>query len=486
MKSLLHGHIQMFIKFDRIEIEEWFEKNQRLVAWAAVFILFILLQDIYAVTDFPFDSGRYWKLSSLDSLLHFPKKILRGYFFAFVLLLPRSITEWAPLLGNWPYRLISSAVYSYVFVDLLPYFYMTVFGGRVSFLRRLIAPLLIALIFPGLIAYPLSDLPALSLMLGAIVCVLRSRQCATQLGRYCLLILSGFLAYGAYNTRTIFLFPVILFLASFAVVVFRSNSNRTKIAATAVFVLGMLIASVPQILINQQNHGTPSPLVRVISSHRSLYALQLQWGITVQRYETTIGDWSPRPGLRYRDLAGEHIFLDNHLGNPSLSVQDYFNLVWEHPLDFLGIYGRHVINGLDVRDGGAYPESPSSNKTGMAFFNFLVVFAGFTIILVAMITESRLSRRRTEQLFWAFLALLPVLTIIPGAIETRFFVAAHLAFYSAIAFGSDVATIMTMLKKRWLVAALAFGISASVFFAVADTSMASLDFTHPGAFTGGF
>lgn len=471
--------------FPPISATVWPAKRERLAAWIGACLLFLALHTAMDITEFPWDSGRYWFLGSFSTLMDFPK-VLRGYFFPFLLSPLHWLSHLVPALGNWPFRLGSSMTLAYVLAVVLPDFYISVFGGRVNFLRRLLVPLLTALLLPGLVVYPLSDLPAAALMLGTMACVLRAVTSTVSWRRYLLLALAGALAYGTYNTRTIYLFPAAILLVMLGTVVFRNFSLRVRGLCIGVFLLGAMVASVPQMLINHKNHGTYSPVLAVKPYRRSLFAMQLQWGMTVQRYETSIGDWSPRPGVRYMDAAGALIFDEEHLGNPSLTVGDYFSLVGRHPLQFLGIYGRHIVNGLDLRDGGAYPVDPTSQAYIRSSCNFLVVFAGLGLLLLVVARNPPRDGVSGQRWMWGFIALLPMLVIIPGAIEPRFFLPLHLAIYAVLAFNSDFAEISRLLKARWPVMLLAFGLSASLFFAVSESTMASMSFDHFNSHLGGW
>lgn len=466
------------------ELSAWLAKYQKLAALAGAFILFLVLHFMKDVTSFPYDAGDYWDLSALGTLLHFPDDI-RGYFYPALLALPRFLSDTFPVLGHAPYRVVSSAAFAYVFAVLLPDFYHSVFGGQLGFWRRLVVPALVAALFPGQIVYILSDIPALALMLGAIACILHSRQCGDRrLGRHAFLVLGGILAYGAYNTRTIYLFPLMLAIAAVALLVYRDRLLKIRALATAAFLIGMLIASTPQALINKEHHGVLSPAVIADSNGSSLFAKQLLWGITVQRYETFIG-WTPHGARRvYMDPDGAQLFDANKLGDTPFSVADYLRLVPKHPLDFLGIYGRHIVNGLDVRDGDEYLTQDSGDRNGLAAFNFLVVFSGLTLMLIALARNPPTDRRNAERLFWVFLVLLPVFAVIPGAIETRFFLPLDVAIYSTLAFGSDLSAIKALFKQQWPVLIVALGLSAAVFFSVSTATMASLNYNYPSIYRG--
>lgn len=474
-KQSVQGHRGL----DRPGASARLEEHQQLVALIAASILFILMQYAYDVTKFPYDAGDYWRLSSIRVLSDFPAEI-RGYFYPLLLAPARFLSDSFPVLAYAPYRVISSVAYAYVLTSLLPSFYATAFGGRMSFWRRMVVPMLVLVLFPGLIVYTLSDLPALALMLGAALCAMRSSgHVDRSVGRCFLLILGGVLAYGAYNTRTIYLFPVTLFIFGFANVVYRDYPARTKLTATGTLLLGIAIASTPQALINYKNHGVLSPGVITIMNGKSLFAQQLLWGIAVQRYETAIDKSVPSPRVFYADKAGEQLILSKGVDTATFTIDDYFRLVWNNPVDFMGIYGRHIVNGLDLRDGDSYTMVRSSEKSALAVFNFVIVFSGLAIILMAAATHPVVNKLVMQRLYWALVALLPVLAIIPGSIETRYFLALHIAIYCAIAFSSDIQAITDILRKHWFMAVMVIGISAAIFFSISMSTMASMQYNYP-------
>lgn len=108
------------------------------------------------------------------------------------------------------YRIYSSIIYAYAFTMILPYLYIRIFGGITTVLRRLIAPCIVLLLFPGIILYPLSDLPSFILMSCSIAALLSLKKISQlTMTQGVKIAVAGFLAYGAYNTRTIYLFPLI-------------------------------------------------------------------------------------------------------------------------------------------------------------------------------------------------------------------------------------------------------------------------------------
>jgi hypothetical protein len=453
---------------------EWLDKHQRIAALAACFVLFMALHHVADVQSFRWDAGSYWGLSSVSSLADFPAQG-RGYFYPLLLAPIRYVSDLNPGWGMFPYRIFSSAIYAYIFAIMLPTFYRAAFGGQVTFWRTLVVPVLISIIFPASIVYPLSDLPASCLMVGAILCGMRSVTSGNPAMRHALLFLCGMLIYGVYNTRTLYLFPAAALVIAVPLVLYRGQVVRLRVLAILVLLAGGCIAAIPQSLVNIKNRGEWTPMVMTTQGGESLFDRQLLWGIVAQRYETTLDPSAPKAAVVYSDPAGRLLVQSFHI-KPNFTVGDYLAYVASHPLDFAGIYGRHVINGLDVRDGGGYSAVLSSKRSGLAAFNFLVVFLGFAIMTTALFRHPPLGEANLIRLLLALLPLLPVLMIIPGAIETRFFLPLHLAIYSVMAFSADLRQIAGVFRRRWPVIVPAFALSASIFFAVSMSALSNIQY----------
>lgn len=444
--------------------------------------MFMLLHKVMGVAAFPFDSGLYWHLSNTFVLFDFPNTN-RGYFYPALLAPARYLSDGYVALGYFPFRLLSSVTYAYFFAILIPNFYLKIFGGRLSLLRRLITPLLITILLPGLITYPLSDLPALALMVGASASVLSSASTTLTLKRYALLVLAGLLAYGAYNTRTIYLFPAGLLTLAISLFIYNKDSFGAKTLTTLAFLFGAAVASIPQIAINAKNFDSLSPLVQT-GVHRSLFVNQLLWGITLQRYETSIDKTVPGPAVFYMDKAGEQLFKDNKIGSEPFELSSYIKLVVQNPMAFIGIYGRHIFNGLDLRDGEVYTIGQPGDRDGLALFNFFIIFSGFLIIIVNIAEKHRTLGKTLKTGFWAFLFLLPVIAIIPGAIETRFFLSLQMAIYCSLAFSCDPSALRKLLSKHWLLIGVALIVSATFFVSVSTSTMANQEYNFSDLYRG--
>ena len=80
------------------------------------------------------------------------------------------------------------------------------------------------------------------------------------------------------------------------------------------------------------------------------------------------------------------------------------------------------------------------------------------------------------------LLLLPVVAIVPGAIETRFFLPLHLLAYCVIAFHFDAAALRSCVKQHATVIVLILGVSGALFFAVSLSTMAQIRYAWPAQY----
>lgn len=467
------------------------EASERLRAFLVATAIFLFLHQHHDVQEFFWDAKDYWRLSDPSVFFHFAKEI-RGYVYPMLLLPAHLASNFLQSLEApaYPYRVYSAVAYGYLASNLLPDVYVRICGGHLNLVRRLIVPVLLAALLPGMIIYPLSDLPAFFLMIGALWAVLNALTANSSRYLGLMMLLAGMLATASYNSRTVYGLPVIaLFLASVAL---SGGDKNRRLLATVSFIAGVALVSLPQSVINASTRGSWSPAVTPQKSEKSLVALQLMWGITIQKYETTVDAAAVSPSRYYMDRSGEKIFAEEGLENSEVDVSTYISLVQRRPLEFAGIYGRHLVNGLDIRDGEVYIRSAGSSRNLAAFFNQLVLSLGALVLLIRyrrsatcssdVPTAGAAQGRRAASTWpvWLFVWLLPVLLILPGAVETRFFLPLHALVYCTIAFNLVPAELMRFVRQHWGVLTLAYVILLAMFFAVATNTASSMQpLIHP-------
>lgn len=444
------------------------EHKQKLYSFLLIFSVLFLTHQYYGVVEYPYDSSTYWNLSSPAFVAHFPD-IIRGYVYAYLLSPIHFLTDALNDTDHIIFRVGTSAVYAYLLTCPVANFFLRCFGGRLTFLRRIIFALLAIIVFPGLFLYPLSDMPAALALIVAIAFA----DCAGRKYWLALLVCSGAAASAAYNMRTIYLFAFIVLLLLIPFVFHRTRSLGERGLGMVAFLLGAFIIAAPQMAINKRIHQVATPLVFATVKGKSLMATQLYWGVTLQRYETYNGGDTPAPSLYYRDPAGIALrSIDESLFTDDPTISGYVSLVTKHPVQFLGIYGRHFINGIDVRDGLVYVTKPSVNKSVVSFLCYSLFFFS------ALIFCTRKTPRWVE---FAYLAplLIPVLAILPGAVETRFFMPLYLVLFGAVSTRFEWSAFLTLVKNHGLFIFSAYVLLAASFLAITTAAMASVSYSLP-------
>lgn len=444
--------------------------RSRLFTFTVTFLIFLILHEYKNILVFPYDSYEYWALSNPETFLNFPINI-RGYFYPLLLMPANYLSSIVGEYGIYIYRIYSSLIYSLVVSFILPNFYLKVFGGMISFIRITIVSLFITFFFPGIILYPLSDFPAF-IMLIIIITLIFSPNFNKYL--YVKIFIAGVLSYGVYNTRTIYLFPILLITILFPI--FLKCSKIIRIKLFFIFIIGFALSSVPQIIINKKNYNTLSPAVISNTNNKSLFALQLMWGITMQKYATYIITIDKGVGLYYMDTSGVQLFESEKLSPEKVSVKNYMNLVINNPMHFIGTYSRHIINGMDLRDGEVYVREQTNPRNLLSFLNFSIIFVGIWIFYIRYtfkkyaVLSSQFSKERLPAINYSFILFIvliaPVITIIPGAIETRFFLPCYILIYTTIAFNTSLTEFLNFTKKNFLRFLIIFLISFSLFSSI--------------------
>ena len=133
------------------------DRHQRVLACVLSFALLIGLHDYYDIAELAFDSAEYWDLARPSVIPVYASP--RGYFFPIMLLPLRALAD-LMLDSVTVIRVGMSLLYALALPLLVPAAFRRIFGGKVTFVRRMVPVVLLALLFPGLLLYPLTDLPA--------------------------------------------------------------------------------------------------------------------------------------------------------------------------------------------------------------------------------------------------------------------------------------------------------------------------------------
>ena len=414
----------------------------RLTVFAVVFAVSLLYATRANVTELYFDSKYYWKLSNviyengLDPIyiLRFPESV-RGYFFPVLIGYFRIFFHG---IAGW--RVLASLSMATCFSLSLPY---AVKGRGISSLkesvRTLLAYALFMWIWGDLMQYPLSDFIACFLLISAIAFL----RTVPQQQKTRLKILSGFIAgallYAAYNTRTTYLYSIIIVPATFVLI--NRKRTRTILITGLSMIFGMAFLSLPQCYINRHNGGSFSPLVNYDLIDNEVFK-----GLTTARYETYIGDFEvyPRSGLIFDDPAGWQIVQRENISEENFKLSRIFDLFLKYPLDMTGIYFRHLLSLLTT----VWRQIYITDIYGFDLLTILIsillwLTAGYGVLIQIKEQDINLN------VLWILAVCLPGLLQIFDEPELRFFLPLYLLCYDYVFVQIDWKKYLRALRANW-------------------------------------
>ncbi|MFD1470095.1 hypothetical protein ACFQ48_17840 [Hymenobacter caeli] len=376
----------------------------------------------------PFDAGEYWGLAATFfkpglrfSLLHYAAP-LRGYLGP-LLLVPGRVLCYAT---GWP-AVAGAQVLGVLWATLLfgvagPAAWAAATGRALRGGAWLLSVALGFVFWRGYFSYSLQDAPALALLLLALAALARPGWRWAALG--------GLLLAATLNLRPIYLASV---PGTLGWLWWRGRgAGRGPTAGRWVaLAAGAALVLLPQAAINYTHFGQATPLVLATDGGRlPLYLKKLNWGMTYQRYESSI-DPAHWGSAIFADPAGMRLMqaAPNGVFN---SYREYAWFAVRHPLAVGACCARHLFNGLDVWYPTPYPYRLHPLGLGAAqLLNYAVLALGLAQLL-------RRSRRAAPGpgAGWALLALgLPVALVIPTLMECRYLLPLHLLLLTAAADG---------------------------------------------------
>jgi hypothetical protein len=397
-----------------------------LIAFAITFLgAMVVALWLQGMKPFYYDSGTYWSLGKTFvrhgsfSLMNFYSP-LRGYLLPLIYRGLNGIAVGLAWHASTVVKLFNVLVFSLIGSWLVPRLAeMTWPGHPWGLIRRLFLGALLMVFWSGYLNYPLSDFPALMMLMLALVALDRPLSPVWML-------LSGAAAAAAVDMRPsyVLLVPVMVVLMVWGWLDRYDQVDRSRwgrVAASVALVVGLISISLPQSLSSQRHFRNWNPTPGTVAK---LSNLQLTSGLVLQRYETYVGAGHP-PEINFEDKTGQRL-LDEQTGATISSFGQYLGLIFKHPVAMAGVFGRHVINGLDQRYSTPYVEHLSGGS------NRFLRIAGFLLVFLALIRVIwPSSRRKLGAKRWRFPVALMVccLTSVPSAIEPRYLLPVYLLSY---------------------------------------------------------
>jgi len=436
--------------------------SNRYASIALRFMLSFLLIYIFLLVNnnlvFRWDAASYFWMSNIFvddygfSLSNFPVN-LRGAIFP-LMLMPFNMLAVAlgmqAEMGHWIMISTLSGLFSLAFPILFEDF------GRDKFIP--FSLILLLIFFFGVFLVPLADLISLYLLIFSLVFIkiaYKEIRISKRINYKPILLFffAGVFFYVAYNSRTIYQFAIIGIAIIFFVNIIVLPKKAYALIIALAFVVGFYLLASVQLYINMNNTDTFSiaPGGGIVYWHDlPLNIFQLQVGLELNFYETSLV-YGETPTFRYDNNSG--IQLINRYGIVR-SYSDYFRLIARYPFEMIGIYMRSLIMSLNPISGGGM----IYNRNG----RFILTIANWTILFFLMMYIKRsiidienfmLSLKETSMDFKnsilaLFAILLPVIFIIPGAMEERFAIGLWVVVYGMFAYVINIREEIYFFKQR--------------------------------------
>jgi len=396
-------------------------------SFLAVAFVYLLHLEVSGDDRFHSDALEYWQLGELFdrdghfSLLSYDSPH-RGYSLPLFNHGLQGISAASGLGELGLVRLTGALLAATLGVVVLPRLARLLFpSAAIGWGRVLLFNALIFLFWRGHFGFPLSDFPALLAVSVGLIALLRGTTAA--------FVVAG-IGFGlAANLRPAYLPAAIAALTAAALVPPPPRSWRRRGLALTLVLTGALLVSLPQMVINNHVRGTWSPLV---PSAREIGLLKLTEGLRSQRYETWVEtpDRYPDTKVYYRDPAGQRVLNEEDVSEIT-SFRQYAGIVLRHPDLMTGSYALHVVNGLDVWYPTPYVRDLEDRTVFLSWIQFTLVFVATARLFLPE------ARRRLGQISWIGVAVFvsPCLSAVPGGVEPRFFLPAHILVYMLVCFG---------------------------------------------------
>ena len=221
------------------------------------------------------------------------------------------------------------------------------------------------------------------------------------------------------------------------------------------FALGLFALASIQVFINMYHSNIFSLAPnggQVYHAGVSLNIFQLNTGLQVNFYETSVVEGEMH-GFRYINQTGK-LILD--IEGSIYSYSDYMRLLLKYPFEMIGMWMRSILMGLNPISGGGI----ILNRNG----RFTLTLANFTMLflLVSYIKRSIIDLKLKDfniilkqksiefknSVMSLMTIVLPIIFIIPGAVEERFLIGFWVLVYGLFLYVINIRQELRSMKKR--------------------------------------
>lgn len=441
-------------------------KYNEIIAFVVLFVGMFCILLVFGDTQLYYDDGLYWSLGkSYDWNSTNLNIAFRGYLLPLIFFIAYKVGMifGNEFIGLWLLSSITfSILHTVVFRRVTGMLGINTEDRNFTTLCGAIAGCANAVLFRGLYKYALSDIYAFLFLLLTIIVFGDLLKCdrIKPISRIVSSFVLGYLLYGMYNIRTVYLYISILLIIVF-LVVHCMIEYRKYSYEVFMMILGILTGMFPMIRLNRVLFGKIS--WKIPTDELALF--HIKSGISLDRYATYVGDEA-----RYSSVS---MFFYDKLGQKILEYEgieeftswgEYIKLVFKYPLDFIGIYTRHIISML-------YPIFPNQYIKSIDKDKSLLLILTFTLLFLCTVYLIKIYRFDKKNMVILGVILFPCICILPGAVESRFFIGAY--YLIGVFATMGIKDVWLEIRKRKLSYVIGYIITFCIYIAGCGYMLAS-------------
>ncbi len=443
---------------------------------ATIIMVYLSIRNI---TKFYYDAAYYWVIANACfdgklSLRSFPETF-RGCLYTIFLSAIRVCGNIIhPNGGIVLYRILVALCLSVFLTFILPYIFEKKIKLLKDVIRQLILLAVVLFYWGNYFCFPLSDFATLFFLICAIAIgkeILRRR---VGIITFIEGIAVGGLLYLTYNTRVAYIYSCLFCIVYLIIFSIRRRIIRVDLIIGAL--IGVIIFSTPQALINYKYTGSYAPIVHTEQLlGESLIREQLLWGLTYDNYETYLGaswgDYSeyPEAAVYFDDSVGKEIVQREGITIENLSLLSIVRLFIKYPLDMISIYMRHFVALMTPKFQETYITNIYVNK-GIAVALIILLWFVAVVNILKNIQNKKINLKLMVQ---SFILFIPGLLQVGGAPELRFFIAIHMMGYFYVVCYIDYHDFLLTIKKYIFPMAISFCLFAFLWISVVSSILSS-------------
>lgn len=460
--------------------------HRKILAFLLSTILIYIFLFICNVREYLYDADTYWTISKSlwsDGRLIFKPELfnIRGYTWPLLLAILNGFGN----LNVYIFWINIAMLYSLLGAIVMFDMFENVFNIQISCIKRVLTILLVVVFWPGVVCYPLSDLIAILISIFSLYfLVLLNKNEDGAIKTLLFVFLSGFLADSALNIRATYKYTLYVGLLGIVVIYVKKKKFNYMMIAILGYFLGVFVAAAPQIYANNINYGVwgiDNPLSYWNNGNRAVFLLYE--GAAWSRYETYIGS-TPGISVAYIGIDPTTLSIFEKEGielymAEQFSLVDFIKLVVKYPVEFVTIYFSHIVNCLDVRYGELYVKEFGGIKRyiiyALSIFIYTAIFIDFHTRMGNKINSLKgIKQICSSQWFWVSLYILvPAIISLPGHIEPRYAMAAHILMYIYFVCKLDYGGLFKWIKNHVVLALLIYCALFATIALVCNWSLAS-------------